>query len=112
SIDLRIHATPEPPNFFRNDTDVEVRYGNGDWLGLVSIELMPDRIVPLISPGLRATLPGAPSIEDLRTLPLIHSERSPVSWSDWFVLQGLTDSPRLRGLRFDRAYLSIQAAAA
>jgi len=110
SIDLRIHATPEPPDFFRSDTDVEIRYGDGDWPGLISIELMPDRVAPLMSPGLRAKLPEALAPEHLKAVTLIHSERSPVSWADWFRHHGVPGNGRLRGPRFDRGYLSIQAA--
>lgn len=111
SIDLRIHATPEPPDFFRSDTDVEIRYGDGSWPGLMSIQLMHDRVAPLLSPSLRARLPRELTIESLKSLPLIHSERSPVNWADWFRDHGVTSSQRLRGPRFDRGYLSIQAAA-
>lgn len=110
-IELRVHATPEPPDFFRSDTDVEIRYGDGNWPGLTSVELMSDRVAPLVAPSLRPRLPARPAPADLLHLPLIHSERSHTTWSDWFRCMGVGTEARLRGLRFDRGYLSIQAAA-
>ncbi|GGK21056.1 LysR substrate-binding domain-containing protein [Salinarimonas ramus] len=110
-IDLRIHATPEPPAFFRSDTDVEIRYGAGDWPGLEIVELMEDEVVPLASPALAARLPRSATVADVLALPLIHSERALVAWDRWtHVLSPGTIAPR-GGLRFDRAYLALQAAA-
>jgi LysR family glycine cleavage system transcriptional activator len=109
-IDLRLHATPEPPDFFRSDTDVEIRYGPGDWPGLHTTTLMSDYVTPLASPSLRKRLSRIPHPEELRELTLIHSERSPVRWVDWFKAMGADPPTMRRGLRFDRGYLSIQAA--
>ena len=109
-IELRIHATPEPPDFFRSDTDVEIRQGEGDWPGLVSVKIVDERISPLMSPSLRATLPDELEPEHIQRAPLIHSERAPIGWHEWFRKFGVTLGTRLPGLRFDRGYLSIQAA--
>jgi LysR family glycine cleavage system transcriptional activator len=108
-IDLRLHATPEPPEFFRSDTDVEIRYGTGDWPGLTVVTLMGDHVMPLATPAVRKTLPAHPSPDDILDLPLIHSERAMVGWNDWTRAFGLRPAAT-RGLRFDRAYLSLQAA--
>ena len=83
-IDLRIHASPEPVDFFRTDTDVEIRYGNADWTGLVVRPLFEDRVLPLVAPSLLDRLPPDPVPADLLKLPLIHSERALISWEDWF----------------------------
>ena len=110
-IDLRLHATPEPPEFFRSDTDVEIRYGPGDWPGLTVIPLMEDYITPLGTPDFRSQLSRRALPQEILALPLIHSERSPIGWADWFRHVGEEVPPLRRGLRFDRGYLSIQAAA-
>lgn len=110
-IDLRIHATPGPAEFFRSDTDVELRYGTGDWPGLEVVPLMSDAVVPLISPCLRDRLPADPAPADLLALPLIHSERAQVGWVEWARALSVDVAPGRGGLRFDRGYLAIQAAA-
>jgi LysR family glycine cleavage system transcriptional activator len=47
---------------------------------------------------------------ELAGLPLIHSERSLLSWSGWFAMHRVPNANVARGLRFDRGYLSVQAA--
>ncbi len=109
-IDLRIHASPQPVDFFRSDADVEIRYGNADWIGLVVVPLLEDRVAPLCAPALRARLPERPQPADLARLPLLHSERALLTWEDWLATHRLPAMAR-GGLRFDRGYLVVQAAA-
>ncbi|MFN3685405.1 LysR substrate-binding domain-containing protein [Salinarimonas sp.] len=109
-IDLRIHATPEPPAFFRSDTDVEIRYGVGGWPGLETVELMPDVVLPMAAPPLAARLPEHARPDDIFRLPLLHSERTLVSWDQWASSCGSATTAPTGGLRFDRAYLALQAA--
>ncbi|RUT32488.1 LysR family transcriptional regulator [Arsenicitalea aurantiaca] len=109
-IDLRIHASPTPVDFFRTDTDVEIRSGNSDWAGLVVTPLMADTLTPLCPPALRDALGPDLRPEDLLRAPLIFSERAPLEWEQWFRARGVRSQPQ-RGLRFDRGYLALQAAA-
>jgi len=109
NIEVRIHATPQPVDFFKTDTDVEIRYGNADWSGLTVHLLDVDTISPLASPGIAASL-GAESPHDfLSRQQLIVSERSNLTWNAWCKVH---DIPILRGrgLRFDRGSLACQAA--
>jgi LysR family glycine cleavage system transcriptional activator len=110
-IDLRIHASPEPVDFFRTDTDVEIRYGNADWTGLVVRPLIADRLAPLCAPELFEKIRHRPEAQRLDDVPLIVSERAPVDWPGWFRFR---EMPMVssRGPRFDRGYLVLQAAAA
>jgi LysR family transcriptional regulator, glycine cleavage system transcriptional activator len=110
-IDLRVHATPEQADFEHNKADVEIRYGNGDWPWLHVRPLMPETITPLCSPVVLRGRNGPLTIDALRALPLIHSERSDVTWAAWFATNRSEPSGAARGLRFDRGYLAIQAAA-
>lgn len=109
-IDLRIHASPAPVDFFRTDTDVEIRYGNADWVGLTVIPLMEDRMTPLCSPHIFDQIRSLPETERLTSVPLIVSERAPIGWPDWFKANGYV-MPQTRAPHFDRGYLAIQAAA-
>ena len=108
-IALRVHASPEPADFFRSDTDVEIRYGNADWAGLVVVPLMEDRVVPLCAPPLLERHGAALARRDFSAVPLIHSERAPIGWEEWMRQRGIPVPPR-RGLRFDRGYLAVEAA--
>ena len=108
-IDLRVHATPEQADFEHNRADVEIRYGSGDWVWLHVRPLMPEIITPLCSPVLlRGREPL--TVGEVRTLPLIHSERSDVTWAAWLAVNLAEPGGVARGLRFDRGYLAVQAA--
>lgn len=108
-IALRVHASPVPVDFFRNDTDVEIRYGEADWIGLVVVPLMADRVAPLCSPAFAARLPEPVTAQTLADAPLIRSERALLRWEDWLKARGATGGMG-RVLSFDRGYLALQAA--
>ncbi|WP_158263578.1 LysR substrate-binding domain-containing protein [Aliiruegeria haliotis] len=108
-IELRIHASPSPVDFFRTDTDVEIRYGHSDWAGLSVVQLMEDRIQPLCAPEVLAQVVELPARERLAAVPLILSERAPIQWAEWFALKNIAPLP-ITGPRFDRGLLSLQAA--
>lgn len=109
-IDVRLHATPDEADFQRTNVDVEIRHGNGNWPGMLVVPVLSEEVVPLASPKLCDRLPPDPSPNDIARLPLIHSERSPVKWPMWLEANGITGVDLTSGLRFDRGYLSIQAA--
>ena len=50
------------------------------------------------------------SAEDLLGQPLIYSAVNVVQWPRWFAANGVPLSPGTYALRFDRAYLAIEAA--
>ncbi len=109
-IDLRIRATPDPVDLLRSAVDVEIRYRIGETAGLVVEPLLEEAIVPLACPALARRLRRKSVAEALASTPLIHSERSTLNWAAWLRSQHITGVKVARGLRFDRAYLSIQAA--
>jgi LysR family glycine cleavage system transcriptional activator len=112
-IDLRIRASPGHPDFAALEADAEIRFGTGEWPGLDALLVAADQVTPLIAPGLAARLEPAFGPAALLGLPLIHSERQVIGWVDWAASQGITlRAAQLRGLRVDRGYLAIQAAAA
>ncbi len=55
-IDLRLDATKRPVNFEVEDVDVAIRFGAGNYPGLVAERLMPEAIVPVAAPVLAATI--------------------------------------------------------
>jgi LysR family glycine cleavage system transcriptional activator len=110
TIDLRIHASPQPVDFFKTDTDVEIRYGSSDWSGLVVIPLLDDALTPLCSPEVKKSIGSPDGADALTHMPLIISERAPIGWKEWFRAKNFKRTLN-RGLHFDRGYLALQAAA-
>jgi LysR family glycine cleavage system transcriptional activator len=75
-----------------------VRSGRGNWPGLVSRELMPERYAPLCSPML-----GLKRVADLPKHQLIHCDwqpqaLAPAEWPRWFREAGLAP-PRGRAMK-------------
>ncbi len=50
-------------------------------------------------------------VSDMLQTPLIHSSESLVQWHDWLHASGVEAKPNAFSLRFDRAQLSLDAAA-
>lgn len=82
-LDLRIHATHEPVPLDGVIADMAIRYGSGQWPGLVAEHLVDNRFVPACSPALklrqRASLPRHAL---LHFLPL-GARSSPSDWAAW-----------------------------
>src|SRR3712207_3311713 len=51
-IDLRVSATAHHVDFAREEVDLAVRHGDGDWPGLHVVRLCPERLFPVCSPRL------------------------------------------------------------
>ncbi len=88
--------------------DVAIAYGSAaPSPGVTIIPLGDERIIPMCSPSLLCKSHSA--LELLASAPLIESQLSRLTWSDWFRAQAISKPPRSR-LSFDRAALSIAAA--
>lgn len=97
-IELRLHASDTPVDLARGDADIAVRMGSGNWPGLVSRELMPERYAPLCSPML-----GLRHAADLPKHQLIHCDwqpqaTAPAVWPRWFRKAGIAP-PRGRAMK-------------
>jgi len=111
-IDLRLQAPSDPVNRVDTLMDMELRYGEGETAGFVVEPYLEEEIVPLANPTIARRIRNKSPQEALIITPLIHSERSPINWVAWLRQHKISDVNVSRGLRFDRGYLSAQAATA
>src|SRR5437762_12174046 len=72
SIDLRISATLHPVDFAREDVDVAVRHGDGNWSGLDAVRLCTEQLFPVCSPRLMSGRNRIAKPSDLLKSPLLH----------------------------------------
>jgi len=108
-IDVSLLPNTTLADFSREDLDMALRYGAGNWLGLVSVKLMDEEVFPVCSPRFnKGVLPRQP--RDLAHLPLLRDARQP--WSDWFRSIGLDLAEPSRGPVYNEPSLVLQAAAA
>jgi len=108
-MELRLEATNEYIEFDWTGFDLDVRIGNGNWPGLYSYPLMTEEILPLCSPAYLKRGPLA--LGDLSEQTLIHSAKSPFTWSQWLHENNAALDREPDALRFDRSFLSIETAA-
>jgi LysR family glycine cleavage system transcriptional activator len=97
-VELRLHASDTLVDLARGDADIAIRSGRGNWPGLVSRELMPERYAPLCSPML-----GLKRVADLPKHQLIHCDWqphaiAPAVWPRWFREAGIAP-PRGRAMK-------------
>ncbi len=107
-IAVRLAASTDYPLFGSDEFDADIVYGPVRGEGLESLPLGLETVTPLCSPTLERQL-RAP--EDLLRLVLIQSDRKQVRWPDWFGENGLAAPLGGTGMRFDRSFLAIAAAA-
>ena len=86
-IAVRLETTSRVIDFTREEADVVVRAGKGQWPGLVATKLLAVRFTPMLSPALAATIGGVREPADILKLPLINA-RDPW-WVDWLNAFGL-----------------------
>lgn len=119
-IEVRIDAAKRVVEFAREDVDVAVRFGTGDWPGLRAWPLFdrPDEIFPVCAPaGPGRTRPPLRDPSDLAGQVLLHADwklggRTWPSWPDWLAAAGVEGVDGTRGPRFTTWALAIQAAQA
>ena len=109
-ITIRLSTGAEPVDLaIARDVDATISYGSAlERPGVEVTALGRESIVPLCAPALREA--RVPVREQIARMTLIESQLSPVTWPEWFALNGLSPPPRPR-LSFDRAALAISAAA-
>lgn len=84
-IDLRFDVSFELRDFDRDDVDIAVRFGAGQYDGLISHRLMHNVIIPVCSPSLLKSGPPLREPKDLLNHMLVHIEwaRPGITWPNW-----------------------------
>lgn len=113
--DLRLDTSLKPLDFIAQGIDIGVRYGAGNWPGLVSEKLFDEDIYPVCSPVFRRAHGGLRSASSLKSGMLIHDlsmENSSgfPTWAAWFEEKGVSGIDATRGLRINNSAAVLQAA--
>lgn len=112
---VRIVADTSYARFSDDDFDIDIvyglpsaqYYGVSGHQGMLVLPLGREIVTPLCAPALAGRIRSVRSLMDET---LIESERKNVRWAAWFAANGMV-APEARGLRFDRSFLSLSAAA-
>ena len=113
--EIRIDATSITVDFKQENIDVALRYGGGNYPGLISECLITERIVPVCSPELMQGEHPIKTPADLRHHTLLQSmpvndQESFTNWHSWLKAAGIHDFVAADGPRFNLSSLLLQAA--
>jgi LysR family glycine cleavage system transcriptional activator len=111
-INVRIITGFGPVDFVREDVDISIQVGLGNWPGAESKALFANWVQPMCNPKL---FKGAPieRIDDLRGYRLLISNNRRSDWRDWLNEMGRADFPldEMEMIEFPNSMLAYQAAA-
>jgi LysR family glycine cleavage system transcriptional activator len=107
-IDLRVSATMHHVDLAREQVDLAVRHGEGQWAGLDVVRLCSERLFPVCSPKLVSGRNRITKAADLMKLPLLRLEDQS-AWTKWFDAAGIFN-PVVRGPVLNQASMLIDAA--
>ena len=113
-LDLRIAASLALVSFERDGIDVGIRFGGGRYEGLASEKLIEEALTPMCSPEFLAQHPlRVPG--DLASVQILHDDSMGIvkgspGWREWTEAAGIPGLDVDRGMRFNHAEHSLDAA--
>lgn len=109
-IDVRVSTGTALVEFSREDVDIGIRYGRGQWPNLVAERLVTEDVMPVCAPSLMKGPNGLKKPADLKRFTLLHSVSFPDDWQVWLTAAGVKGIDASRGISFDFALAAYQAA--
>ncbi len=106
-VELRLDSTSAVANFRNDGVEVAIRYGAGNYEGMISEKLFDDELFPTLSPALRRSARVRAPV-DLARVPLLRIRQQP--WAPWLAAAGLNWPEPRRGPLFNDSELALQAA--
>ena len=102
-IDLRISATLHHVDFAREEVDLAVRHGDGNWPGLDTVRLSSEQLFAVCSPKLLSGRHRLSRPADILKFPLIHMD-SRADWNNWLQEAGFAEAGLTHGPVLNREY--------
>ena len=108
-IDLRVSAAMHHVDFAREEVDLAVRHGDGNWPGLDAIQLSNELLFAVCSPKLLTGRRKLGKPADILRFPLIHLG-SRADWTKWLRAVDVDGDGATHGPVLNRASMVIDAA--
>lgn len=108
-VDLCLYHAHPAVDFDREEIDIAVTYGKGDWPGVVADPLLSLDFFPVCSPTFMSNDKPLSDINNLRYYTLLH-DANYQCWSDWINLAGIEEINSSKGTIIDDTNVLIQAA--
>jgi len=108
-IELKVSATIHHVDFAREDVDLAIRHGAGNWAELDAVNLCSEELFPVCGPTLLGSQRRIHCPEDVLQFPLLHlNDRR--DWSRWLEAAGASGEGLLHGPILNHASMLIDAA--
>ncbi|HEY1383288.1 MAG TPA: transcriptional regulator GcvA [Dongiaceae bacterium] len=114
-VDVRIDVSQRLVDFAEDGVDIAIRFGTGDYPGLVVERLFEESVFPVCSPNLLRSKHPLKEPRDLKHHTLIHIEWDAQwatwpNWAMWLRAAGAPEVDATRGLHLSQTALALQAA--
>ena len=109
-IDVRVSTGTSLVDFAREDVDIGIRYGRGQWGALSAERLVSEEVMPVCAPSLVKGPNGLRKPADLKRFTLLHIGSFSDDWQVWLTAAGLKGIDWTRGVSFDFPLAAYQAA--
>jgi LysR family glycine cleavage system transcriptional activator len=108
-IDLKLAALMHRVDFAREDVDLAIRHGDGQWPELDAVNLTAEELFPVCSPSLMTSRGGLHNPEDVLRFSLLHLDDRR-DWGRWLEAAGAPGERLLQGPVLNHASMLIDAA--
>jgi LysR family transcriptional regulator, glycine cleavage system transcriptional activator len=108
-IDLRVSASIQHVDFAREDIDLAIRHGDGEWPGLHVTRLCTEELFPVCSPKLLRGRGALRLPRDIKHHRLLYTN-STNGWARWLAEVGVDDIDFKHGTLFNQSSMAIDAA--
>lgn len=112
-IDLRVSASVQHIDFAREDIDLAIRHGDGQWPGMHVIRLCSEELFPVCCPKLLKGRGALRLLRDIKHHTLLHTTDTS-NWEHWLARVdarvGVGGVDAKRGIIFNQASMAIDAA--
>jgi LysR family glycine cleavage system transcriptional activator len=108
-IELRVSASMHHVDFTREDVDLAIRHGEGEWPNLHVTRLCTEALFPVCSPRLMQGRKPLRKPADLQHFTLLHS-RERNDWAAWLKAAGVERLDASRGIVFNQMSMAMDAA--
>lgn len=114
NTDIRLDTSLKAVDFVAQRVDIGVRYGLGNWPGLVAEKLMEEEVYPVCSPALVKKHGQFNNLTDIAHETLIHDLSMDAhtgfpSWQTWLDKAGVVETTIARGMQINNSAAVLQA---
>lgn len=107
-IDVRFFTTRRVVDLTREDVDLAIRYGRGDWKGVHAEKFLEESLTPVYAPSFLDRHPGRKPLDLLRYA--IHSHHNDdINWRRWREAAGLPPADLPAIANYDDTAVAMQA---